>query len=163
MRVLYLKEVFTEVPDEITLALSISNCKIKCKGCNQPELWEDVGNELNEDVLEDLINIHKGITCVCIMGSGNKEYDLINKLMKVVKNHNLKTALYLGEDILPNQIDLSLLDFIKIGRWDDDFGGLDNPYTNQMFFKIEHENGLNKLFNWNYKFYESKSKINGNW
>ena len=44
MKYLYLKEVFSEVPGEITLALSISNCQIKCNGCNQKELWNDIGD-----------------------------------------------------------------------------------------------------------------------
>ena len=77
MKYLYCKEVFSEVPGEITLALSISNCQIKCKGCNQKELWEDIGSILDSSVLKTLLRRHRGITCVLFMGSGNKEYQVL--------------------------------------------------------------------------------------
>ena len=37
---------FSEVPDEISLCINISNCPHRCKGCHSPYLQEDVGYEL---------------------------------------------------------------------------------------------------------------------
>ena len=59
---------FSEVPDKISLCINISGCPNRCPGCHSPELWEDIGTELNEDSLTKLINKNEGITCVCFMG-----------------------------------------------------------------------------------------------
>ena len=48
------KEVFAEIPDEITLAISISQCPLRCKGCHSQYLWEDIGDELNTESLSAL-------------------------------------------------------------------------------------------------------------
>lgn len=137
IKYLYIKEVFAEVPGEITLALSISNCQIQCKGCNQKELWEDKGTNLTPKHLKELIKEHRGITCVCFMGSGNKEYKELNILAEVVKKHNLKVAIYLGEDYLPNELLLKYIDYLKLGHWEDSKGGLDSPNTNQTMYEVK--------------------------
>ena len=61
--------VFQEIPGEVTLALSLSGCPCHCPGCHSPHLWEDTGEILNEELLDDLINRYKGlITCAALMG-----------------------------------------------------------------------------------------------
>lgn len=139
MKYLYCKEVFSEVPGEITLALSISNCQIKCKGCNQKELWEDIGSILDSSVLKTLLQRHRGITCVLFMGSGNKEYQVLNSLAMEAHKNGLKVAVYLGEDNIPEELDKSYFDYIKIGHWDASKGGLDSPTTNQKMYFLEHQ------------------------
>ena len=139
MKYLYCKEVFSEVPGEITLALSISNCQIKCKGCNQKELWEDIGSILDSSVLKTLLRRHRGITCVLFMGSGNKEYQVLNNLAMEAHKNGLKVAVYLGEDNIPEELDKSYFDYIKIGHWDTSKGGLDSPTTNQKMYFLEHQ------------------------
>lgn len=139
MKYLYCKEVFSEVPGEITLALSISNCQIKCKGCNQKELWEDIGSILDSSVLKTLLQRHRGITCVLFMGSGNKEYQVLNSLAMEAHKNGLKVAVYLGEDTIPEELDKSYFDYIKIGHWDASKGGLDSPTTNQKMYFLEHQ------------------------
>lgn len=139
MKYLYCKEVFSEVPGEITLALSISNCQIKCKGCNQKELWEDIGSILDSSVLKTLLQRHRGITCVLFMGSGNKEYQVLNSLAMEAHKNGLKVAVYLGEDNIPGELDKSYFDYIKIGHWDASKGGLDSPTTNQKMYFLEHQ------------------------
>lgn len=139
MKYLYCKEVFSEVPGEITLALSISNCQIKCKGCNQKELWEDIGSILDSSVLKTLLQRHRGITCVLFMGSGNKEYQVLNSLAMEAHKNGLKVAVYLGEDNIPEELDKSYFDYIKIGHWDTSKGGLDSPTTNQKMYFLEHQ------------------------
>ena len=59
-----------EVPLEISLTISISNCAFRCHGCHSQYLQEDVGKPLLHD-LESLIERDKGlISCVCLMGEG---------------------------------------------------------------------------------------------
>lgn len=38
--------VFQEIPDEVTLAVNISNCPCRCPGCHSRYLWGDVGEPL---------------------------------------------------------------------------------------------------------------------
>ena len=59
---------FSEVPDEISLCIEISNCQCHCKNCHSPYLAEDIGEPLDLQHLTNLIDSNKGITCVCIMG-----------------------------------------------------------------------------------------------
>ena len=47
---------FEEIPDEVTLAINISNCQNHCEGCHSPWLREDVGEELTPEVLNGLID-----------------------------------------------------------------------------------------------------------
>ena len=64
MKYQYAKVTFQEIPDEITLCIAISGCKVHCKGCNQKNLWKDEGKELDIEELNRLINSNKGITCI---------------------------------------------------------------------------------------------------
>ena len=38
--------VFAEIPDEITLAINITNCPFRCPDCHSPELQRNIGNNL---------------------------------------------------------------------------------------------------------------------
>ena len=60
--------VFAEVPDEVSLAINITNCPHKCKDCHSPWLQEDVGQPLTEDLLNSLLAEYDYITCVLFMG-----------------------------------------------------------------------------------------------
>lgn len=61
--------VFQEIPDEVTLAINLSNCPNHCKGCHSAYLMEDVGEPLTEESLSTLLGKYgKAITCVCFMG-----------------------------------------------------------------------------------------------
>ena len=61
--------VFQEIPDEVTLAINLSNCPNRCKGCHSPHLLENVGESLTEESLGHLLQKYgKAVTCVCFMG-----------------------------------------------------------------------------------------------
>lgn len=129
--------VFQEVPNEITLALNISGCPIRCENCHSKYLWEYQGNELMPDISK-LINKYKPyITCICFMG-GNQNIDELSELCDICHFYNLKTCLYTGysldEDL--KQFALSKLDYLKVGKYIQELGGLANPNTNQKMYKI---------------------------
>lgn len=129
--------VFEEVPNEITLAINITNCPCKCKDCHSKFLWDDVGIELTENEINNMIKRNDGITCVCFMG-GDSNPQIINKFAEYVRhNFNLKTAWYSGRDELTPNIKLSNFNFVKIGHFDIKKGGLNRLTTNQKFYKIE--------------------------
>ena len=75
---------FSEVPDEISLCINISNCPHNCPGCHSSYLAQDIGEELTLDKLSELIFNNKGISCVCFMG-GDADPTYINRLAFSVK------------------------------------------------------------------------------
>ena len=125
---------FSEFPDEISLCINISNCPFHCSGCHSTELWEDVGTELTYDKLDNLIETNKGITLVGFMGG---DPILVNSLAIYIKNnYDIKVGWYWGGTDIPKEIYLINFDYIKIGPYIKEKGGLDNPNTNQIMFKV---------------------------
>lgn len=135
MKLVEFEVVLREIPDEITLALNISNCPYHCKGCHSPHLWRDIGTELTAPILHKLITIHNGITCVCFMGGPYEEVRAWSLWIKFVFP-GLKTAWYTGASALP--ISENTLDYIKLGRYIEECGPLNNPKTNQRLYKIDN-------------------------
>lgn len=130
-------EGFREFPDEISLLINISECPNRCPDCHSKHLWEDVGTPLTFGYLCKLIDNHSGITCVGFMGGDIDPY-YINILANTVKNLNLKVGWYSGKDYISNKINLMNFDYIKIGRFIKEKGGLDKKTTNQILYKVEH-------------------------
>lgn len=57
--------------------------------------------------------------------------------LRMIRARGLKTCLYSGcNNIKPFERLLPLLDYIKLGPYVDALGGLDNPNTNQRFYRI---------------------------
>ena len=137
LKYIYCKEIFSEVPWELTLGISISGCQIHCKGCHSRELWEDKGTPLTIEELQSLLDKHQGITCVCLLG-GEHDIDSLTKLF-MYAHERVKTAWYCGLDMIPKDKVgiLECLDFVKLGHYDQELGGLDSPTTNQKFYKVE--------------------------
>ena len=133
------KVVFAEVPDEVTLAINISNCPCNCKGCHSSYLGTDVGDPLLPEVLEELIDSNKGITCVAFMGGDSAPWEVhrLAMFIRVVFPH-LKVAWYSGRDSLHSRIELNLQDFdyIKLGPYKEECGPLNSRTTNQRFYRV---------------------------
>lgn len=145
LRYLYTDIVFQEVPDEVSLAIAISGCQIRCKGCHSRELWEDKGTILGLTELQWLINQSEGITCLLLMG-GEHDIDGLIELFEYAHERNLKTAWYSGLDVV-NRGDVRIykhLDYIKLGHYDMELGGLKSPTTNQRLYKLSHSDELKK-------------------
>lgn len=143
--------VLQEVPDEITLAFNISGCTHKCPNCHSKNLWEYEGNYIREDIKHVLSKYKNYISCVCFMG-GDQNIKELSELCEIVKKKNLKTCIYSGmNSFYPfnDMINNNLLDYLKLGKYDSQKGGLDSPNTNQVMYKI-----INKtcLININNKF-----------
>lgn len=138
LRYLFIKEVFAEVPGEISLGISISGCKVHCQGCHSKELWEDNGTPLTIEELQKLLDEHKGITCLLLLG-GERDIDALTELFQYAYKR-VKTAWYCGLDFIPKEKTgiIQYLDFLKVGHYDAELGGLASPTTNQRFFQIEH-------------------------
>ena len=129
------KIVFQEIPDEITLAINISNCPCHCKGCHSSY----IGEELNSHSLKNLINDNKGITCISFMG-GDSNPSYIDALAQWIKiNYPLKVAWYSGRQELAKEINLKWFDFLKLGPYIEELGPLNSKTTNQRFYKVVND------------------------
>lgn len=129
------KVVFQEIPDEITLAINISNCPCHCKGCHSKYLAKDIGKDLTQRAVERLIRENPGITCVSFMG-GDSEPSIINLLAQVVRKTGLLVGWYSGRDYISSDIDARNFDYIKVGSYKEEYGPLNNPKTNQRLYKV---------------------------
>lgn len=141
---------FSEVPDEISLCIEISNCPCHCRGCHSAYLAEDIGNNLDLQALTTLIDSNKGITCVCIMG-GDIDPSEVDDIAQDIKEYypGLKVAWYSGKQELSEDINLEFFDYLKLGPYIEELGPLTSKTTNQKFYKVVD----NKLEDITYKFY----------
>ena len=130
---------FSEIPDEVSLVINLSNCPYHCPACHSKELWEDVGTRLDIGKLIDLITANKGISCVCFMGGDSDLEELYNlfKFMPLLFTH-LKVAWYTGRENVPK--DLPPIDYIKIGPYKEEFGPINVSTTNQKMYKFDKRN-----------------------
>ena len=129
---------FAEFPDEISLLINISGCPCHCEGCHSSYLAEDIGEPLDYIAITKLIiNSNKGITCVGLMG-GDSDPEWINNLAEFIKTSSeLKVGWYSGRNYLPSEINIRFFDYIKLGPYIKEYGGLQSPNTNQHLYQIE--------------------------
>ncbi len=62
--------VIEEIPDRVTLAVEISNCRGNCPGCHSPFLRDDIGEELTASAIDKLLEDNFGINCFLFLGEG---------------------------------------------------------------------------------------------
>ena len=129
--------VFSEIPDETTLAINISNCPCRCPDCHSSYLWQDIGTPLDVDALDEIIRpVESDITCVAFMG-GDAEPDEVCALASHLRRTHprLHTAWYSGRMRLNRNIDRTLFHYIKLGPYLKHLGPLTSPTTNQHLYR----------------------------
>lgn len=130
--------VCQEIPDEVTLAVNISCCPNRCPGCHSPWLWGDEGEPMTEGFLDALIGRYaSAITCFCFMG-GDADPSEIQRLAFWIIDRfpGIRTAWYSGRQELPDGFDLRSMNYIKLGPYIEELGGLKSPTTNQVFYVV---------------------------
>jgi len=133
-----------EVPNEISLSFGISGCPHNCPGCSWSNIPQNQGFNLTTDVL--LLNLarYKGlISCVLFLGGEWDEHLLT--LLTLCKKEKLLTCLYTGKETISDDM-LSLLDYVKLGPYIKELGGLDSPITNQRFLNLHTNEDMNHWF-----------------
>ncbi|MBQ6652173.1 MAG: anaerobic ribonucleoside-triphosphate reductase activating protein [Prevotella sp.] len=129
--------VFQEIPDEVTLAINISNCPCRCPGCHSKYLWSDTGSPLTAPVIDQFVKeFGADITCIAFMG-GDAEPKAVNQLAVYIHEHypRLRTAWYSGRTIISPEINQTDFDYIKIGPYIAHLGSLKDKTTNQRLYK----------------------------
>lgn len=135
--------VFQEIPDQVTLAINISNCPCRCPGCHSKYLWKDEGEELNEQSLKELVDKCDGdITCVSFMGGDASPWE-VNNLARYLREQypTLNTAWYSGRTVISIDVDVRNFDYIKVGPYLRHLGPLNNPKTNQRMYHVNRHTG----------------------
>ena len=143
-----------DVPDELTLAISISGCPLHCKGCHSAFTWDPkFGVEMTNELFEKLLKKNIYISCVLFYG-GEWQLERLVELIEIIKQNNLKACLYTGLTLrqikLNYTILLEKLDYIKVGPWIEKRGGLNKKTTNQKLYQIKN----NVLINITNKFHQ---------
>ena len=107
--------VFQEIPGEVTLAINLSNCPNRCKGCHSPYLMDDIGEFLTEESLSWLL-----AQFLCCRQSIAP----------------VKVGWYSGKSELPADFNMSYFEYIKLGPYVEALGGLKSAKTNQRLYRI---------------------------
>ena len=131
--------VFQEIPDETTLSINISNCPCHCPGCHSHYLWEDIGEALNEETIDEFVRQYgNDVTCLCFMG-GDAEPETVQSLAVYIHANypQYKVGWYSGRIRLQHGVDKQKFDYIKIGPYIAHLGPLNKSTTNQRLYKKE--------------------------
>ena len=129
--------VFQEIPDEVTLAINISNCPCHCPGCHSRYLWEDIGLPLNTDAIDAFVEQYgTDITCISFMG-GDADPKGVNLLAQYIHEEHpqFKVAWYSGKTVISSLVEKHDFDYIKIGPFIKHLGPLKKPTTNQRLYR----------------------------
>ncbi|MEX2365306.1 MAG: anaerobic ribonucleoside-triphosphate reductase activating protein [Pseudohongiellaceae bacterium] len=146
MRVTHEDVVFQEVPGEVALAFTIAGCPLRCPGCHSSDSWApDEGWLLSPAILTQRIQRYSGLLTAVVFLGGEWHPDPLSDCLQRARSLGLVTCLYTGmEDI---SADLKKhLDYLKVGPWRRDLGGLDSPSTNQRFIDLHSGRILNHMF-----------------
>ena len=147
--------VFQEIPDEVTLAINISNCPCRCPGCHSHYLWEDIGLPLDTDAIDDFVRkLASDITCISFMG-GDADPKGVNFLAQYIHEEysKLKVAWYTGRIRVPSIVNKSDFDYIKVGPYIRHLGPLGKETTNQRMYKKLEDGSFEDI---TYRFWKKK-------
>ena len=126
--------VIEEIPDRVTLAVEISNCRGNCPGCHSPFLRNDIGEELTAAAVDKMIEDNFGITCFLFLGEGNDTPALFAAAKHIRAAHpGLEIAVYSGRERVEDEF-FSLFDYVKTGPYIEARGPLNKRSTNQRLY-----------------------------
>lgn len=130
----YPQIVLQEIPGYITLAISISGCSLKCKGCHSSFTWDKkYGEELTIEKIDYYILKNKYIDCFLFYGGEWNQEELIYFIKYIKEKYKIKVALFSGLNYKIDNID-DCIDIYKIGEYIKELGGLGSINTNQKIF-----------------------------
>ena len=126
--------VLEEIPDKVTLAVEISNCRGSCLGCHSPFLKNDIGEELTPAVVDRLIADNFGVNCFLLLGEG-KDKDALLRIAAYLKDKypRIERAVYSGRQEVDPEF-YEAFDYVKVGPYIAECGPLNERTTNQRIY-----------------------------
>ena len=126
--------VLEEIPDKVTLAVEISNCRGSCIGCHSPFLKQDIGVELTPEAVDRMIADNYGINCFLLLGEG-KDPEALLRIAEHLRVHHpqLERAVYSGRPEVEPEI-YAAFDYVKVGPYIAELGPLNERTTNQRLY-----------------------------
>lgn len=140
----------SEVPGKTALIVEFANCKQKCPGCHSQHLW-DPGESLNiSEILTHIDStLSEDINCILLMGGTTNGITLetLKKLVEAIyRRFGIPVAIYSGlpeeETRMAEMATWYGLDYLKTGDYREDRGGLEDPKSNQKFYKKDFRHNL---------------------
>ncbi|MDY3979388.1 MAG: anaerobic ribonucleoside-triphosphate reductase activating protein [Tidjanibacter sp.] len=130
--------VAQEIPDELTLALNLSCCPLRCEGCHSPWLQTDAGEVLTPELLGSIVERYlSAATCLCFMGGDGDRKEVVRMAKSVrVQWPKLRIGWYTGSLSVPRQLE-QWFDYVKTGAYVASLGGLKSPDTNQRLYAVD--------------------------
>ena len=134
---------FIDVPDKVAIAIYFSGCTLRCKDCQNKELWDEKSGK--QTTIEEVVGkVKKHPMAEYAVFLGGEPTDQMNFLIKIceqIKNKiNLPIALYTGREfeVLPEKL-LENLNLIICGPYRSDLhvGGWPASSNQRIFKKLE--------------------------
>ena len=127
-----------EVPGEVALNVGVVGCPLRCKGCHSPYLRnsKNIQDVSLDQFKSNISKVAPFITCINFMG-GEWEQDFPVFVTELKKQ--FKISLYTGFSIEEIK-NLNDLDYIKVGPFIKELGGLSSVTTNQKMYKKQNSN-----------------------
>ena len=126
--------VLEEIPDRVTLAVEISNCRGSCLGCHSPFLQKDIGEELTPAVVDRLIADNFGVNCFLLLGEGKDKEALLRIAFHLrEKFPRIERAVYSGRTEVDPEF-YEAFDYVKVGPYIAECGPLNERTTNQRLY-----------------------------
>ena len=153
-----MKILLAEIPDEISLGISLVGCPRHCEGCHSPNLWDTADNsnfkKLTAFEIDSFLTRNRlaRLTCVLFLGGEWDLNALISLTMHAKEKCDLRVGLYTGanlDDLRGHSELIKNLDYLKVGEFRKDLGGLTSRSTNQKLFKLKD----NSFLDITYKFW----------
>ena len=139
-----------EVPNEASICIYISGCPNKCKNCHYPGLQDPLnGDPLLDDIGLIIDLYYAQASCVCLLGEGDCTIDSRQELKlcaEYISERGLKSCLYSGRDVLVENW-MYCFDYIKLGSYKEEHGGLFSRTTNQRFYR-KQDDVFSDVTNW---------------
>lgn len=136
---------FTEVPNKMAFYIEMGGCLTGCRGCHSRHLWASSNSKDFIMPMESIVKRAKSSVDNCcnaivIMGGDNNLLNTNEDLKALIKRLSeiAPVALYSSKLTLEDIRDWELT-WIKLGQYEADLGGLDNPNTNQVFYEVSRE------------------------
>ena len=143
LKYLYSQVYTAEVPRELSLGFAVLGCNVHCPDCHSKHTWDincgNQGIELTTEELDRQIARQPWVSCILFFGGEWDIHFLENLLLYAKKKYEYRLALYSGRnfDFFRQTCISSIVDFLKIGSYRKELGGLIYPSTNQRLYRLE--------------------------